>query len=556
MHISDRVRGLLKKRGVETDAAIAAFLAPDFSAHTHDPFLLTSMDHAVARVLSAVERKERIAIYADFDCDGIPGAALLHDFFSKIAYNNIEIYLPHRDREGYGFHRGAIDELKTRGVSLIITVDVGTTALDSVRHASDIGIDCVLTDHHEITGELPDAIALLNPKRGAYPFADLCGAAVAFKLVQALIAEGKRKHPDRFRAITPGWEKWLLDMVAIATVADMVPLVDENRVLAYWGITVLRKSGRPGIRALCNRLRLRQAELTEEDIGFSIAPRINAASRMDEPDLAFKLLTTRDYSEAEILAAHLEELNASRKGVVSAIVREARKRVRERYAENEAIVVLGNPEWKPSLLGLAANSLVGDRGGVVCLWGRDALGRIKGSCRSDGSFSVVELFSGASHAFEEFGGHRASGGFTVATEHVHTLPDVLAKAARTVSKRDIARADAHDALITVNEMDTPLFREISVLAPFGVGNPKPIFRLTRLKISSMRRFGKEGNHIEMSLLCTETGKEARAFDFFRTPDDFTLAPHADTEAAVLGTVERDSFRGGFALRLVDVLPAA
>ncbi|OGG54885.1 single-stranded-DNA-specific exonuclease RecJ [Candidatus Kaiserbacteria bacterium RIFCSPHIGHO2_02_FULL_55_25] len=561
MEISELVRGLLSRRGVTSDEDITAFLAPDYEKHTHAPQLLLGMERATARILAAMRGNERIAVYADFDCDGIPGAAVLSDFFNKVGYQNFEVYLPHRDREGYGFHTEAISQLASRGVTLIITVDVGTTAVEPVAFAKEKGIDVIVTDHHEITGALPECIAVLNPKLGTYPFPSLCGAAMAFKLVQALLRspsgelrQGAATTVREKYGIPEGWEKWLLDLVAIATVADMVPLTGENRVLAYWGLQVLRKSPRQGLVALCNRLRLRRAELTEDDIGFSIAPRINAASRMDEPDLALRLLTTQDAAEAEQLAAHLEELNASRKGVVGSIVREAKKHARERFGAHERVVVLGNPEWKPALLGLAANSLMEERGGMVCLWGRDALGRIKGSCRSDGALSVVDVFASAGESFVEYGGHARSGGFSVLAEHVHTLHETLARASAAMGRAEIAVSGAHDALITLREVSSPLHKDISRLAPFGAGNPKPVFRIARAAVAQVKRFGKEKNHVEVTFTCDDTGASARAFDFFRAPEDFTQAPVPGASASVLATVERDSYRGGFALRLVDILP--
>ena len=555
--VSEFVRALLVKRGITEPHAIAEFLAPDYMLHTHAAQLFAGMGIAVARVLLAMERNERIAIYADFDCDGIPGAALLSDLFQKLEYENFEVYLPHRDREGYGFHTEAIQQLAERGVKLIITVDVGTTAIESVRFAKGKGIDVIVTDHHEIPGELPDALVVLNPKLAPYPFPHLCGASVAFKLVQAVLAGGHAQNIKRFDGIAEGWEKWLLDLVAIATVADMVPLIGENRTLAYWGLQVLRKSPRPGINALCTRLRLRKAELTEDDIGFSIAPRINAASRMDEPHLALRLLTTHDADEAEQLAAKLEALNASRKGVVSAMVREAKRKVKDRFIADESVVVVGNPEWKPALLGLAANSVMEERGGVVCIWGRDALGRIKGSCRSDGAISVVDLFSKTDGVFEEYGGHAASGGFTVLSEHVHTLSETLSAVAAAMEHTEIINADGkHDALVTLREVSQPLFRDIQMLAPFGLGNPKPVFRIAQTIVTEIRKFGKESNHVELQLECRTSGTRCRAFDFFRRAEDFSHMPAPGAEVQVLATVERDSFRGGLVLRLIDVLPCA
>ena len=526
------------------------------------------MKKATSRVLDAIEKNERIAVYADFDCDGIPGASILSDLFTKIGYENFEVYLPHRDREGYGFHVEAIAQLAKRDVKLIITVDVGTVAFDGVAFANTKGIDVIVTDHHEITDKLPEAFAILNPKRAPYPFSGLCGAAVAFKLAQALLRSpvGELRAGEAItlrekHKIPDGWEKWLLDLVAIATVADMVPLVGENRALAFWGLNVLRKSTRPGITALCTILRLKKSELTENDIGFSIAPRINAASRMDEPDLALRLLTTHDAAQADSLAAHLEELNASRKGIVAGIVKSARKRVHERYTEKDRVVVLGDTDWKPALLGLAANSIMNDRGGIVCLWGRDINGNLKGSCRSDGSIGIPDLFAAARDSFLECGGHNASGGFSVSHEKALTLSDDLAVAAALLQGEAVADVSedetlAHDAVVTLREISWPLLRDVAHLAPFGIGNPKPIFRIVRATVTSIKTFGKEKNHLEVMLSSSDTGASMRAFDFFRTIEDLTHLPTPGAEAIILATLERDTFRGParLALRIVDVLP--
>lgn len=556
MEVSELVRTLLARRGLVEVEAIERFLEPDFVRDTHDPFLLHGMEIAVARIFLAMDKGEKIAIYADFDCDGIPGASLLHDFFSKIGHTNLEVYIPHRDREGYGFHTEAIDSLKTRGVSLIVTIDVGTSAIDAVEYAKKLGIDVIITDHHECKESLPDAVTVINPKLGEYPFRDLCGAAVAWKLAQALLIEGRERGLPAFTALPEGWEKWLLDLVAVATVADLVPLIGENRVLAHFGLRVLRKSPRRGVRALCNRTRLRQSELTEDDIAFSFAPRINAASRMDEPEAAFRLLTTQDADEAEKCATHLESLNTKRRGVVSAIVREARSRIKTRFNGDERVIVLGDTAWKPSLMGLVANSIMEDRGGIVCMWGRDANGRLKGSCRSDGSVSVVELFSRASASLEEYGGHHASGGFSVSHESVHTLHESLVRAMEELNTPvQEEKAKETDANLSLRQVNETLLRELAHMAPFGIGNPKPLFRVRNTRITFARQFGKDMNHTEVTLVCPDTGAQCRAFQFFKTPLDFTVAPSPGALTDVLATLERDTFRGrgALALRLADIV---
>ena len=549
-HLVSLIDALLHGRGI-APAEREQFLHPDYARDTHDPFLLAGMKDAVGRVLDAVEKKERIAVYSDFDCDGIPAAVVLHDFFQKIGHSELEIYIPHRHNEGYGFHTQAIDMLAQRGVSLIITADVGTVAHAGVDHANALGLDVIVTDHHEIGETLPNAFAVLNPKREGYPFPHLCGAAVAWKLVQATLTEGRARGWAAFTAVPVGFEKWLLDMVGIATVADMVPLVGENRALAHFGLTVLRKSPRVGLAALCRKLRLDQSTLTEDDIGFSLGPRINAASRMDAPELAFRLLATRDMEEAETLASELERMNSKRKGTVASLVKEAKKLAAERFPGSD-VTVLGNPEWKPALLGLAANALMEDCGGVVCLWGRDGNGVLKGSCRSDGGVNLAEMFNAAkvSEALEEAGGHAMAGGFSVSHEQVHNLPDVFARAAAEVRK-PLADRLPHDAEVEPAHITHSFLEALATLRPFGVGNPKPIFRIPALTVERVRIFGKEQTHTEIFL--RSESRSLRGFDFFRTPDEFTVAPRVGERIDAVVTVERDSFRNDIALRLVDIV---
>jgi single-stranded-DNA-specific exonuclease len=543
---------LLAQRGIEGEARVR-FLDPDYTRDVHHFSLLPGIDRAVDRVLAAMRAGERIAIYADFDCDGIPGAVLLSDTFRKIGYGEVEVYIPHRDTEGHGVHEGALGKLSERGVRLVITVDVGVSALDAARFAQRQGLDLIVTDHHEPPARLPECVAVINPKLGDYPFRELCGAAVAWKLACALIATGRARALPEFEAIPEGWEKWLLDLVAIATVADLVPLLGENRVLVHYGLRVLRKSPRVGLRALFAAQRIKQAQVTEDDISFSLAPRINAASRMDEPMLAFELLDTHDASKADALVASLESLNAKRKGAVAHIVKEARKRVGARYAPADQVVVLGDIAWKPSLAGLVANTLVGERGGLVCIWGETGNGELKGSCRSDGTIPVVEVLS-RSGVLIEYGGHDASGGFSVSREHVHELPDAFARAASGIA-REAHGAHAHDAMLSLRDVSWSLYEELARLAPFGIGNEKPVFRIRAASIRAVRRFGKEKNHTEVEIECFETGARARAFDFFRSPEDFSASPSQGRELDVVASLSRDTFRGerALALRLVDLV---
>ena len=333
---------LLKNRGITTYEEAEKFLHPNYERDIHDPFLILNMEKAVERILRAIDTEEKIVVYGDYDCDGIPGSVILHDFFKKIGYKDFENYIPHRHDEGYGLNTDAVDEFAKNGTTLLITVDCGITDVKEVLHANSFGIDVIITDHHLPQEIIPSAYTILNSKQkgDTYPDNMLCGAGLAWKLVSALVKKrGKEWN------IGEGWEKWLLDMAGLSTIADMVPLRNENRVLAHYGLKVLRKSPRPGLMKLLRKLRVDQRYLTEEDVGFTIAPRVNAASRMGIPFDAFRLLSTTDETEADVLSDHLNEMNETRKGVVAVMIKEAKKKITSR--EMREVIVVGNPAWKP-----------------------------------------------------------------------------------------------------------------------------------------------------------------------------------------------------------------
>src|ERR1035437_8219641 len=312
--MSEIIDILLEKRGINTPEAREIFLNPDYVRDLHDPFLMKDMERSCVRIFEAMEAKEKIVIYADYDCDGIPGAVILSDLFKKINYPNVEVYIPQRNSEGYGLNLTAIKQFVESGVKLIITIDLGITAVAEVAQAGIDGIDVIITDHHLPHATLPRAYAILNPKVDEYPEKMLCGAGVVFKLVQGFL----KKYGEYYK-ISPGWEKWLLDMAGIATLSDMVPLLGENRAIASFGRKVLRKSPRPGLQKLLAKMNIDQRYLSEDDIGFMVTPRLNAASRMDNPLRAFELLATVDEVEAGVLALHLSKINDERKSIVTGI---------------------------------------------------------------------------------------------------------------------------------------------------------------------------------------------------------------------------------------------
>ena len=543
---------LLFNRGIVTVDVAERFLNPDYDTHLHDPFLLTDMEKAVTRILDAIKNEEQILIYTDYDCDGIPGGVLLHDFFTAIGHTNFKNYIPHRHEEGYGFNAEAVPKFKEQGTSLIITVDCGITDHRGVEKANELGIDVIVTDHHEPSETLPPAYAVVNPKRDtAYPFQGICGTTVAYKLAQAVLTRGKEQG---LITLKDGMEKWWLDLVGLATVADMVPLTDENRVLARYGLSVLRKSKRPGLQHLLRKAGGSQQHLTEEDIGFTIAPRINAASRMDTPEDAFHMLRTKDEGEAGAYVLHLEKLNNERKGVVGSMVKEAKKRMAQ-MAEVPPVIVMGNPEWRPSLVGLVANSLAEEFNRPAFLWGRDGKDIIKGSCRSEGVTSVVRLMEAAKEAFLTSGGHHASGGFSVSADTIHLLPEALTEAHRVLSTGVQIPKDEQviDADITLLDINDTFIRTLDTFGPFGMGNPKPLFRIIDAVPEEVLIFGKTQNHTKLRFVTN--GKKHDAIAFFKLPTDFSVLPESKKSLTLLAHVERSYFMGRLETRLkiVDIL---
>ncbi|HEU5114164.1 MAG TPA: single-stranded-DNA-specific exonuclease RecJ [Candidatus Paceibacterota bacterium] len=555
---SDVVSSLLLSRGVKTLPDAEMFLSPDYDAHVHDPFLMKGMDRALERVYRAVKDGEKIAIWSDYDADGIPGAVILHDAFRKIGFSNFVNYIPHRHDEGFGLNTDGLTTLKEDGATLVITIDCGIADVEEAAFAAEQGIDLIITDHHmprvkpDGSEELPHAYAVLNPKiEGcAYPEKMLCGSGVIFKFVQALF----KAHGAEF-GVNPGYEKWLLDMVGIATLSDMVPLTGENRALAYYGLKVLKKTPRPGLSRLFTKLRVKREHLSEDDIGFTITPRINAASRMGEPDAAFKLLSTSDEALAGAYADALEHVNNERKGTVASLVKEVKKIVAERSTSDKKAIVLGNPTWRPSLLGLVANTLAEEYGVPAFLWGRDGEGVIKGSCRSgDGGASVLAIMQKTPESFMAFGGHGASGGFEVANEKIHLLAEALERAAEEVGSAPAETDNFVDAVISLEEVSWDLYKDIEKLAPFGVGNPKPLFLVKGALVDAVRSFGKEGNHTEIVFRDLH-GRKISAIQFFQPKD--SLPKHVSPQAAIDMVVhlEKSTFKNypELRLRLVDIM---
>ena len=556
--MSDLAAHLLFHRGILDAESAEKFINPDYARDTHDPFLLKDAERSADRIISAIKNDEKVAIYADYDADGIPGASMWHDFFTRIGYKNFLIYIPHRHDEGFGLNLNAVEKLANDGVKLIVTLDCGITDVIPVDRVNELKMQVIITDHHEPPPKLPKAFAIIDHKQAdcAYPDKNLCGTGVGYKLIQAILKK------DRF-GLKEGMEKWLLDLVGIATMSDMVSLTGENRVFAYYGLQVLRKTPRKGLVRLLKILKIAQQHLNEDDIAFMITPRINAASRMGVPMDAFKLLTAETDEEAEAAAEHLDAINNERKGVVASLVKEVKKTVNERYSGAvPSVIVLGNPDWRPALLGLAANSCAEEFDRPVFLWGRDGEKLIKGSCRSEGASSVVELMRAVPvGVMTQFGGHHHSGGFTVSNEQIHYLEHYLNDAAGKIrnSKHEIrdkseiensndSNEDLIDMELSLDSVDYRLNDDISKLAPFGTGNRKPKFLFKRIMPENVRTFGKGNDHIEITFK-NKRGAKIPAISFFAAASEWAKKVEMNKPIDLIASVEKSMFRGRPELRL-------
>lgn len=544
---------LLKNRGISVSDA-DKFLNPNYETDIYDPYLLKDMERACVRIFEAVEAKEKIVVYSDYDCDGIPAAVIMHDFFTKIGYDNFQVYIPDRHLEGYGLNKEAVDEFIKTEVKLVITFDLGITAVDEVATATANGIDVIITDHHLPHEHIPKAYAIINPKQSdcSYPDDMLCGAGLAFKLVQGLI-----KKYGEYWSIQSGWEKWLLDMAGLATIADQVPLLHENRVLAFYGLKVLQKARRPGLAELLKKANVDPKNIIEDDVGFTIAPKLNAASRMDSPMRAFELLSTTDLVQAKTLASHLDKINTERKTIVAHIMKDVKQKMSAR--EEKEIIVIGNPDWRVGVLGLVASKIAEEYKKPVFVWGQEGSDTIRGSCRTWGSVNVVELMTGLpENSLLEFGGHVGAGGFAVSHTEVHFLEERLNNVHASIlsfKTEDVEENNNSymvDASITLDDVNNDNYKVIEKMAPFGMGNPKPIFKFENIQIAALKEFGKEKNHLELVFMDSRR-RAVKAIAFFKTRETFKL--NDGDRINLLATFEKSFFAGRTELRLriVDIV---
>lgn len=557
---SPTIAQILYNRNITKLEVAESFINPSWE-HNNDPFALLDMEKSILRIKQAIDQNEKITIYADYDADGIPGSVVLKKLFEKINYPHVDIYIPHRHDEGYGIHVEALEKIKNSGTKLIISIDVGITAKEAGSWCQKNNIDLIITDHHlplqdEQGDILPPAFAIINPKQQqcTYPDPMLCGCGVIFKLVQAF----SQKYAADYQ-LHQGWEKWLLGLVGISTVSDLVPLKNENRIFAHFGMKVIQKICSTnnhfiGIKKLVWSSGINHNHLTEDDIGFNITPKINASSRMSHPQDAVAVLLAEDEIRATQSVDHLTKLNNERKKLTKKMTSEAISLVEEQVIGD--VILVGKENWSAGILGLVASKLVEKYKKPAFVWSIEH-GTVKGSCRSLDGIHLVEVMQKLpSKTLLGFGGHKEAGGFSLEKKNITKLHTELEKAVsefkteNTETEKDILLIDAE---ISIDQIDTRFYQEIRKLAPFGIGNPKPLFLIKGINIEKMQGFGKDKNHLEI-FLKNSFGKTIRAIRFFKTPADF---PNLEIgkKADLLVHIEYSVFMGKHELRLqlVDVL---
>ena len=507
---------ILSARGLRLRADRDVFLHPDYAVVKHDPFLLPDMRAAVDRLKRARDKQEKIVIYGDYDIDGLSATALLLDAFASFGFEQVDAFIPNRFVEGYGMTIGAVDKVKAMGADLIVTVDCGSLCHAEIAYASELGMDTVVTDHHNVAETPPPSIAAVNPKfpGHTYPFRDLCGAGVAFKLVQALQTE--------LEGLPEGYEKWLLDLVALGTVCDIVTLEDENRANVYWGLEVLKKQRRTGLKALMAVSGVDPKTVNARSLGFGLGPRMNAAGRLETAQHALDMLVAADGETALTASERLEMLNQKRRGIQDEIFEQACEQAEQLL--DYPVLVVNAPDWNHGVIGIVASKLVERYKRptfIISEHGDEATG----SARSFGDFSAADAVRAADDVIIRGGGHGAAAGVTLAVENIPAFRERVNEFYRSLglTAQDrylLPRVDVE--IDDFAEIDEQLVADIAQMEPFGNGNPEPVLKLSHGVVLSTRRMGSDGQHVKLTI--RDSGERTLQMLAFNAPETFFCEP--------------------------------
>ncbi|MDD3190185.1 MAG: single-stranded-DNA-specific exonuclease RecJ [Candidatus Pacebacteria bacterium] len=524
---------LLWDRNLRNQTTIDEFFNPDYETDLHDPYLMKDMEKAVTRIFAALESEEKILVYGDYDVDGVTSSAviintlaelkrLLKNISQKKAEDFLDIYIPDREKEGYGITEKAILEIAKRKPNLIITVDCGVSNVESVDAINNLSIEVIVTDHHHVPEKRPAAFAIINPKQPdcEYPFKLLAGVGVAFKLAQGLLLHLQKNYPEKFEKMKPGFEKWLLDLVALGTVADCVDLLGENRTLTQYGLLVLNKTQRIGIKKLLavagmetnkNGKSAKGQLLDAGHIAFNLAPRLNAAGRMDHANVAYKLLMSDDKDEAQELAEKLEKSNQTRQRLTEKMMEEVRARLDKKKALPKIVIEKG-ADWKIGLVGLVAGKLTEEYCRPFLILREDEDGICGGSGRSIPAFNLIEAIEKCKDLLTQFGGHSQAAGLKLKKNSLKKFEKKMNEIAEEIlTEEDLVPSIEIDAEVPTEKIDWELLDSLEKFGPFGFANRKPTFLVKNLEVHEIKAVGNDKNHLKVCFITTLENEETKYF---------------------------------------------
>jgi single-stranded-DNA-specific exonuclease len=536
--LSPLIAQLLYNRGVKPEE-IAPFLSADRRLEGN-PFLLPDISQAASRVYKAVLDREKVAVYGDFDVDGVTATVILVEGLSRLGAEVVP-YIPDRINEGHGLKISALEKLQAQGAVLVITVDCGVTDLTEVKQAREMGIDVIITDHHIPLGNLPRAVAVIDPKRkdSVYPYPDLAGAGVAFKLLQAIFHKDSREK----------WLARLMDLVVMATVTDLVTLVGENRYLVKTGLRELNNSSHVGIQEMIKLAGLKLGELDAEDISWILGPRLNAAGRMDNASTSYQLLTTQSSEEARLLALELEEKNAERQKLTSEVLNRAKEKLATKL--HLPVLIDGDESYSIGVIGLVAGKLADGfyKPAIIISLGPELC---QGSCRSIPEFDVIAALEECHNLLTAFGGHPLAAGFTVTRQNLTQLEErITTLATDQLGHLDLRPEIAIDAELPLSTFSGETFNLMQKLSPFGRGNPQPTFLTRQVEVIECRNFGNQGEWLRLKLKQGSVTWQAVDFESQRTREE--IPSYID----IVYNLEKSRWNGEevLSLNLRDFAPA-
>jgi len=535
---------LLVQRGVDTYQKAKDYFRPSLKS-LHDPFLMKGMDKAIARIFKAIELEETIMVFGDYDVDGTTAVALMSSYLLTI-HPNVVTYIPDRYKEGYGISYQGIDFAEDNDISLIIALDCGIKAIDKVVYAKGKNIDFIICDHHRPGDEVPNAVAVLDPKQKdcSYPYDELSGCGVGFKLIEALT----RTLDKPFDSLLP-----YLDLLAVSIAADIVPMDGENRVLAYHGLKVINSKPRPGIKAILEQVNT--SELTITDVVFTIAPRINAAGRMKQGIHAVELLTEKNYNVAKNIAGEIEKYNADRKELDKKITEEALLQIVENKEEENSTNVVYHETWHKGVIGIVASRIIETHYKPTLVFTRSG-SKLAASARSVKGFDVYNALEACSEHIEQFGGHKYAAGLTLLPENYKAFKKCFEEVVRSTIPKELTSPEiTFSTEVNLSDLTPKFFRILSQFAPFGPANMKPVFKAISLRDNGFgKRIGKVENendlpeHLRLNIIYGADDKTYNAIGF-GMGDKFDEIKNTETFEAVF-TLEENNWNGYSSLQLM------